>query len=153
MATYEVTRDGKILRGKEEIGFVNLSTGAITTPPLAPVAITHIKSQVFDLMMARRSEPDPSAPPASNGQEAATIPPPPDEFSSYQPPPAPRMDPKLGDKTPAYIEWFKKYFPDDYVAKYKGRRTHLTTGVNPHLSGPGDVPETHFGKDPEAEWK
>ena len=36
-------------------------------------------------------------------------------------PEPPECEPQLGDLTPAYIEWVKKYYPDDYEARYKGR--------------------------------
>jgi hypothetical protein len=62
------------------------------------------------------------------------------------------MDPKFGDKTPAYMEWLEKHNPEEFKKRYKGRKTHLTTGLNPH-SDQGDVPESHFGKDPSEEWK
>ena len=36
-------------------------------------------------------------------------------------PDPPECDPALGDLTPAYIEWVRKYYPDDFEARYKGR--------------------------------
>ena len=40
-------------------------------------------------------------------------------------PEQPDCDPALGDLTPAYIAWVKKYFPDDYEARYIGRIPEL----------------------------
>lgn len=62
------------------------------------------------------------------------------------------MDPKLGDKTPVYMEWMEMYHPEEYVTRYRGRRTYKTTGINPWLQKSGDIPDTHFGKDPEEQW-
>lgn len=73
-----------------------------------------------------------------------------EEFASDQPPPPPPQDPRLGDKTPAYMEWLGHYFPEEFKERYRGRKTHLTVGINPYLdqTPKGDVPESHFGKDP-----
>lgn len=45
-------------------------------------------------------------------------------------PPAPELDPMLGDKTPAFVEWMRDYHPQDFAIRYAGRRTHL--GYHPH---------------------
>ena len=40
-----------------------------------------------------------------------------------EPPPAPEMDPRLGDKTPRYVLWYFAHHDADEVAKkYGGRR-------------------------------
>jgi hypothetical protein len=36
-------------------------------------------------------------------------------------PEPPTCDPALGDLTPAYIEWVRKYHKDDFEARYEGR--------------------------------
>lgn len=36
-------------------------------------------------------------------------------------PDAPACDPALGDLTPEYIEWMRKYHKEDFEARYKGR--------------------------------
>jgi hypothetical protein len=33
-------------------------------------------------------------------------------------PPKPKKNPRLGDKTPALVEWYKKYAPAEYEARY-----------------------------------
>jgi len=40
-------------------------------------------------------------------------------------PDPPDCEPQLGDLTPVYIEWVKKYYPDDFEARYKGRIAEL----------------------------
>jgi hypothetical protein len=45
-------------------------------------------------------------------------------------PPAPEMEQMLGDKTPAYVEWMRDYYPQEFAIRYAGRRTHL--GYHPH---------------------
>lgn len=40
-------------------------------------------------------------------------------------PPCPEEDPRLGDKTPAVVEWLAQYHPEEYRRRYAGRRTHL----------------------------
>lgn len=40
-------------------------------------------------------------------------------------PPMPKVDPAAGDKTPDVVRWFKKYWPEEYAIRYKGRKTVL----------------------------
>ena len=40
-------------------------------------------------------------------------------------PPCPEMDPRMGDKTPAVIEWWHTYHPEAAAEKYKNRRYSL----------------------------
>ena len=37
----------------------------------------------------------------------------------------PELDPMLGDKTPAYVEWLRDNAPVEFHRRYAGRRTHL----------------------------
>jgi hypothetical protein len=37
-------------------------------------------------------------------------------------PPMPEMDPRLGDKTPAVVEWYFKHQPKEAAARYEGRK-------------------------------
>jgi hypothetical protein len=41
-------------------------------------------------------------------------------------PDPPVCEPQLGDLTPDYIEWVRKYHPDDFEARYKGRIPELS---------------------------
>jgi hypothetical protein len=47
--------------------------------------------------------------------------------------PAPEMDPMLGDKTPAYVEWVRDNDPAEFARRYAGRTTHL--GYHPADTG------------------
>lgn len=38
----------------------------------------------------------------------------------------PALDPTLGDKTPAYVEWLRDNKPKEFEKRYKGRKTHLS---------------------------
>lgn len=40
-------------------------------------------------------------------------------------PPQPELDPMLGDKTHAYVEWIRDYHPEQFKTQYAGRTTHL----------------------------
>jgi hypothetical protein len=40
-------------------------------------------------------------------------------------PPRPEMDPMLGDKTIALVEWLRDYAPEEFQKAYAGRSTHL----------------------------
>jgi hypothetical protein len=37
----------------------------------------------------------------------------------------PELDPLLGDKTPAYVEWLRDNAPVEFHRRYAGRKTHL----------------------------
>jgi len=39
-----------------------------------------------------------------------------------------RLDPQYGDKTPEVVEWFLRYFLEEFGRRYKGRKTHLGDG-------------------------
>lgn len=40
-------------------------------------------------------------------------------------PPPPPTDPRLGDKTPAFVEWVRDHDPEEFARRYAGRTTHL----------------------------
>lgn len=44
-------------------------------------------------------------------------------------PPPPEMDPGLGDKTPAYVEWMRDHHPEQFAKQYHNRKTHITDKV------------------------
>lgn len=49
-------------------------------------------------------------------------------------PPMPKKDMRLGDKTPAVVEWYRMYHPAEYKARYG-------------IKGPGVVTKTRFETD------
>lgn len=52
-------------------------------------------------------------------------------------PPMPKKNPRLGDKTPAVVDWYKRYKPEEYRARYG-------------IIGPGMVTKTRKVLDPET---
>lgn len=178
MGSYSIKPDGAIFCRNQMIGNFDISTGFFALDiEVPPVGLTHIKAQAYDLMMARQKDrtkdkPYCQKPPTSDNERGKTLievfkedeakaheqmssllgPASREEYASHQPPPPPPMDPRLGDKTPAWMEWLGHYFPEEFKKRFKGRKTHLTTGINPHLST-GDVPESHFAKEAAEEWR
>ena len=63
-----------------------------------------------------------------------------------QPPP---QDPKLGDKTPAYIAWLRRTNPKEAEKRYSGRKI----SADAPLSAPGDIPEKDIPEERKEEWK
>jgi hypothetical protein len=59
-------------------------------------------------------------------------------------PPMPKMSMQLGDKTPEVVEWFKKYKPEEYRARYgiigNGTVTKSRKVLNPKTG----IPETEI---------
>lgn len=43
---------------------------------------------------------------------------------SYAEEGAPEMDPALGDKTPAFVDWMHTHHPEEAAKRYLGRKTH-----------------------------
>lgn len=36
-------------------------------------------------------------------------------------PPMPKVNPQLGDKTHEIVDWYRKYHPEEFIKKYRGR--------------------------------
>jgi hypothetical protein len=79
-------------------------------------------------------------------------------------PPAPEMDVRMGDKTPAYVEWLAKYNPEEFRKRYVGRKVlgqrmpPVITTINLPKAKPvapigADIPEDAMAKEPKEEWK
>ena len=49
-------------------------------------------------------------------------------------PPAPKQTIEAGDKTPAYVEWLKRYKPEEYAVRYG-------------IRGEGTIHQVHYTKD------
>jgi hypothetical protein len=78
-------------------------------------------------------------------------------------PPAPEMDPRYGDKTPAYAEWLHKFYPEKAAQLYSGRKVmgkHIPPGATkldlpeakPLTPMGGDIPEDAMAKERKEEW-
>jgi hypothetical protein len=82
-------------------------------------------------------------------------------------PPEPPMDPRYGDKTPAYAEWLFKFFPDKAAKQYAGRKIMgrqmpmvigpeappLPSAAETKMPEPGtDIPETAMAKEAPEQW-
>ena len=53
-------------------------------------------------------------------------------------PPKPARDIAMGDKTPALVEWYKKYKPNEYVARYGIRGPGTVTKFRVELNERGE---------------
>jgi hypothetical protein len=147
MAKYHIEADGAITEEGEQIGWVEGGTILHFKPgvEISGQARSFLEKQLSEVIMPEgktRAEifAEDQKRPEEQKPHASEI------------PPEPPQDPRLGDKTPAYMQWLGTYFPEKYEERYKGRRTHLNVGPNPHIQG-GDVPESHFSADPKEEWK
>lgn len=45
-------------------------------------------------------------------------------------PPKPRLNPRLGDKTPAYIVWLARYKKKEFIASFGVKQLQILTGYN-----------------------
>lgn len=159
---YKAEPDGRITKDGQQIGSFDLESGLMTLPEeLNEVGKVHIKAQVFDILLSRLKDRAQAKPEGKTLIEVFASEQEPscqdiekrEDWPRAQIPPEPEMDPKLGDKTPAWMQWLATYFPEKFKVRFKGRKTHLTTGINPHLSSIGDVPESSFAKEATEEWK
>lgn len=54
----------------------------------------------------------------------------PETSLATQPPAPPAKDPALGDKTPAYVEWFRAHHSaEEFAEKYRGRKVPASMAV------------------------
>jgi len=79
-------------------------------------------------------------------------------------PPAPEMDPRLGDKTPAYMEWLATFYPEDFKKRYAGRKVMgermpptIAEAKVPKEGKPlppvgSDIPEGAMAKEAKEQW-
>lgn len=84
--------------------------------------------------------------------------------SPQEVPLAPEMDPRLGDKTPAYMQWMAKFHPEKFKKQYAGRKVmgvRMPFAIDepkvpeskPLAPLEGDLPEDAMAKEPKEEWK
>jgi len=59
-------------------------------------------------------------------------------------PPMPKMSMRLGDKTPEVMEWFKKYKPEEYRARYGIQGEGTVTKSRKVLNPKTGIPETEI---------
>lgn len=116
----------KVLRDNEAIG--TLKDGVVTlSVQLAPAHKSKLKKELGDAGIEVTGFAKVEG--ESGDTENANI------------PPCPPADPLMGDKTPAVVEWYRDYKPEEFQSRYtaNGRFTHL----NPR---PVDVPAREAGK-------
>ena len=132
--------EGKILRKGLVIGHYDQDTREVSN--LDPALPKQMRSIINGMLWrVERPKGNPLVEVFSREKEQS-------EFESKYPiPPPPPMDPKLGDKTPAYIQWFMKTHPDKFMTRYKGRKFDMHAEIKP----PGDIPELPMDK-PEEQW-
>ena len=74
----------------------------------------------------------------------------------------PEQDPRMGDKTPAFVEWMFKHKPEEAKKRYAGRKVlgvQLPLGLDKvptftktvEKSG-GDIPESSMAKEEPEQW-
>jgi hypothetical protein len=151
MAKYEITEDRQITCEGRRIGTFD-EDGRITleVDEISGQALGYLKKLVAD-EKARVS-----VRPEEEMQPHAT-----------EVPEAPPMDPRYGDKTPAYAEWMFKFFPDKAAMIYAGRKIMgrqmpmaigpetppLPSAAETKTPEPGaDVPESAMGKEAPEQW-
>jgi hypothetical protein len=54
-------------------------------------------------------------------------------------PPMPKKDMRFGDKTPALVEWYRKYKPEEYRARYGVRGMGKVTKTRNEIDGDGKL--------------
>lgn len=153
--------DGAILRHGEPVGRYDIKTGEIKDlDSIVPPQVTPILKRMIADELKLESEP---------AEELVSVKQDPTEPMEPSPPPqevpkAPEMDPRLGDKTPAYMEWLAKFFPEDYKKRYAGRKVMgermpptITEAKVPKEGKPlppvgSDIPEGAMAKERKEEW-
>jgi hypothetical protein len=144
---YSTSPSGNIFRGEEIVGTFDPATGRILDHSFPEGAMPFIKSLILDVIVeARLADPKVVEFPQVHTEEAMRA-----EVDTSVPP-APAMNPRLGDKTPEYVLWMQVYHPEEYEKKYKDRRTHISTGGEP-FRGKGDIPANQMRIEVKEEWK
>jgi hypothetical protein len=144
MPRYQITPNGQITDSGEVIGWVEGGTNLIFKEGV------EVSGQARGYLerLLNPEGPEEATPPSEGGPGDATEPPP--QPHAPEIPPAPKQDPRMGDKTPAYREWFRKHHTqEEYEKRYGGRKVSDTPGP---LYGGGDIPEEQTWKDNPEVW-
>jgi len=150
--------DGAILRHGEPVGRYDIKTGEIKDlDSIVPPQVTPIlKRMIAD---ERKLEDEAVSVKTEDLTEPMKPSPPPQEV-----PPAPGMDPRLGDKDPAYMEWLAKFYPEDFKKRYAGRKVFgermppvIAEAKVPKEGKPlpplgSDIPQDAMAKERKEEW-
>jgi hypothetical protein len=128
MAKYDITPEGQVTEEGNGIGWVEAGTEICLKEgvEISPQAMAYLKKLLADETVrdsVRLEEP-------ALQPHAAEI------------PPEPAMDPRYGDKTPAYAEWLFKFFPDQAAKRYAGRKImgkHMPVIIDP--KAPPELPQ------------
>jgi hypothetical protein len=145
-STYEF-KDGDIFRRGDLVGQYDPDTNVITS--LNPSLPPQIRSILTNKLAGLKARGKPLVEVFKNEtQTCVELQTENCEFASNQAPPPPAMDPKFGDKTPAYIAWMWEHKPKEAAERYKGRKVSLEAASNIGE----DVPKISMDE-PEEEWK
>lgn len=111
-----VSKDGEVIAGIKD----GICASTKTLAPTVKAAVKRTAGIGLKFEVYTVEEDEPQAP-------AATPPPAPDKPAAKAPPasipPAPPQNPAMGDKTPAYVEWFRQnHSKEECAAKYPERR-------------------------------
>jgi hypothetical protein len=140
MSRYQITPNGQITDNGEPIGWVEGGTNLIFKEGV------EVSGQARGYL-ERLLNPEEGKPPVEVCEEEAREamnPAPPDFY------PEPPQDPRMGDKTPAWRNWFRMtHSQDEYQKRYAGRKVSDAPGP---LYGGGDIPAEQTWKDNPEVW-
>lgn len=115
-------KEGAVLKDGDQIATYNEETRTVLSPKNLGPKVT---AAVAEFIGGERPTFD--IEPANDGGSSQDAPKPkaPKKGESDAVPPAPPRDPQLGDRTPAYVEWFYQYHPKEAAEHYKNRNVEV----------------------------